>query len=86
MGLYKGQNIIAGSYMLLRADDIRQVNVSMKRRSKKKRERRGRETGVGRKRGKQRSREYKKYLSKKHKFTPCTTRGLMTFEEKEYIA
>jgi hypothetical protein len=84
MGLYKGQNIIAGSYMLPRADDIRQVNVSRKRRHKKKR--RGRETGVGRKRGKQRSREYEKYLSKKHKFTPFTTRGLMTIEEKEYIA
>jgi hypothetical protein len=26
MGLYKGQNIIAGSYMLPKADDIRQVN------------------------------------------------------------
>jgi hypothetical protein len=83
MGLYKGQNIIAGSYMLPRADDIRQVNVSRKRRHKK-RERRGRETGVGRKRGKQRSKEYKN-LSEKHKFTPFMTRGLMTFEEKEYI-
>jgi hypothetical protein len=51
MGLYKGQNIITGSYMLPRADDIRQVNVSRKRRHKK-REKRGRETGVGRKRGK----------------------------------
>jgi hypothetical protein len=38
MGLFKGQNIIAGSYMLPRADDIRQVNVSRKRRHKKKRE------------------------------------------------
>jgi hypothetical protein len=38
MGLYKGQNIIAGSYMLPRADDIRQINISRKRRSKKKRE------------------------------------------------
>jgi hypothetical protein len=56
--------------MLPRADDIRQINVSRKRRSKKKeerRERRGRKT-------------------KKHKFTPFTTRGLMTFEENEYIA
>jgi hypothetical protein len=52
--------------MLPRADDIRQINVSRKRRSKKK-ERRGRKT-------------------KKHKFTSFTTRGLMTFEEKEYIA
>jgi hypothetical protein len=43
MGLYKGQNTIAGSYMLPRADDIRQVNVSRKRRSKKKKERKGRE-------------------------------------------
>jgi hypothetical protein len=40
MGLYKGQNIIAGSYMLPRADDIRQINVSRKRRNKKKREKR----------------------------------------------
>jgi hypothetical protein len=36
MGLYKGQNIIAGSYMLPRADDNRQVNVSRKRRHKKR--------------------------------------------------
>jgi hypothetical protein len=43
MGLYKGQNIIAGSYMLPRADNIRQINVSGTRRSKKK-ERRGRKT------------------------------------------
>jgi hypothetical protein len=35
MGLYKGQNIIAGFYMLPRADDNRQVNVSRKRRHKK---------------------------------------------------
>jgi hypothetical protein len=39
MGLYKGQNIITGSYMLPRADDNRQVNVSRKRRHKKKRNR-----------------------------------------------
>jgi hypothetical protein len=38
MGLYKGQNIIAGSYMLPRANDIRQVNISRKRRHKKERE------------------------------------------------
>jgi hypothetical protein len=38
MGLYKGQNTIAGSYMLPRVDDIRQINVSGTRRSKKKRE------------------------------------------------
>jgi hypothetical protein len=44
MGLYKGQNIIAGSYMLPRADDNRQVNVSRKRRHKKKRRRK--EKGV----------------------------------------
>jgi hypothetical protein len=37
MGLYKGQNIITGSYMLPRADDNRQVNVSRKRMHKKKR-------------------------------------------------
>jgi hypothetical protein len=36
MGLYKGQNIIAGSYMLPRADDNRQVNISRKRRHKKR--------------------------------------------------
>jgi hypothetical protein len=35
---------------------------------------------------KRRSREYEKYLSKKHKFTPSSTRGLVTFKEKEYIA
>jgi hypothetical protein len=37
MGLYKGQNIITGSYMLPRADDNRQVNVSRKMMHKKKR-------------------------------------------------
>jgi hypothetical protein len=39
MGLYKGQNIIAGFYMLPRVDDNRQVNVSRKRRHKNNRER-----------------------------------------------
>jgi hypothetical protein len=38
MGLNRGQNIIAGSYMLPRADDNRQVNVSRTRRHKKVRE------------------------------------------------
>jgi hypothetical protein len=38
MGLYKGQNIITGSYMLPRADDNRQVNVSRKRMHKKREE------------------------------------------------
>jgi hypothetical protein len=56
MGLYKGQNIIAGFYMLPRTDDNRQVNVSRKRRHKKKRKKkrkkRRREKGVRRKRGK----------------------------------
>jgi hypothetical protein len=73
MGLYKGQNIIIGSYMLPRADDNRQVNVSRKRIHKKKKKNEG-------------SREYERYLSRKHKFTPSSTRGLVTFEEKEYIA
>jgi hypothetical protein len=36
MGLYKGQNIIAGSYMLPRADDNRKVNVSRKKINKRK--------------------------------------------------
>jgi hypothetical protein len=36
MGLYKGQNIITGSYMLPRADDNRQVNVSKKKINKRK--------------------------------------------------
>jgi hypothetical protein len=40
MGLYKGQNKITGSYMLPRADDNRQVNVSRKRMHKKKRRKR----------------------------------------------
>jgi cell division GTPase FtsZ len=38
MGLYKGQNIITGSYMLPRVDDNRQVNVSRKRIHKKREE------------------------------------------------
>jgi hypothetical protein len=38
MGLYKGQNIITGSYMLPRADNNRQVNVSRKRMHKKREE------------------------------------------------
>jgi hypothetical protein len=37
MGLCKGQNIIVGSYMLPRVDDIRQTNISGKRRSEKRR-------------------------------------------------
>jgi hypothetical protein len=84
MGLYKGQNIIAGSYMLPRADDNRQVGVSRKRRCKK--ERRRREKRSMKKERKIKKREYEKYLSKKHKFTSFSTRGLMTFKEKEYIA
>jgi hypothetical protein len=47
MGLYKGQNIITGSYMLPRADDNRQVNVSRKRihkRKKKMKEQRKKKT------------------------------------------
>jgi hypothetical protein len=36
MGLYKGQNIITGSYMQPRVDDNRQVNVSRKRIHKRK--------------------------------------------------
>jgi hypothetical protein len=79
MGLYKGQNIITGSYMLPIADDNRQVNVSRKRMHKKREEQEKKEDEG-------RSREYKKYLSKKHKFTPSLTRGLVTFEKKEYIA
>jgi hypothetical protein len=71
MGLYKGQNIITGCYMLPRAEDIRQINISRERRSKK-RERRGRKTGVGRKGGKQ----------KKHKFTLFTTRGAYDIRRK----
>jgi hypothetical protein len=43
MGLYKGQNIIIGSYMLPRADDNRQVNVSGKRIHKKREERKKKE-------------------------------------------
>jgi DNA-directed RNA polymerase subunit M/transcription elongation factor TFIIS len=35
MGLYKGKCPITGSYMLPRADDNRQVNVSRKRMHKK---------------------------------------------------
>jgi hypothetical protein len=49
MGLYKGQNIITGSYMLPRADDNRQANVSRKRmhkkRGRKREERRRRKRG-----------------------------------------
>jgi hypothetical protein len=45
MGLYKGQNIIAGSYMLPRADDNRQVNVSRKRMHKKREEQEKKEDG-----------------------------------------
>jgi hypothetical protein len=45
MGLYKGQNIITGSYMLPRADDNRQVNISRKRLHKKEEERRRRKRG-----------------------------------------
>jgi hypothetical protein len=53
MGLYKGQNIITGSYMLPTADDNRQVNVSRKRRHKKKKKKK-------RKRSMQEERKIKK--------------------------
>jgi hypothetical protein len=43
MGLYKGQNIITGSYMMPRADDNRQVNVSRKRMPKKREKKKRRE-------------------------------------------
>jgi hypothetical protein len=46
MGLYKDQNIIAGSYMLPRADDNRHVNVSRKRRHIKKREKKRRKRSM----------------------------------------
>jgi hypothetical protein len=73
MGLNRGQNIIAGSYMLPRADDNRQVNILRARRHKK-REKRKRKKNM---------KEEKKI--KEHKFTPFMTWGLMRFEEKEYI-
>jgi hypothetical protein len=34
--MYKGQNVITGSYMLPRADDNRQVNISRKSIHKRK--------------------------------------------------
>jgi hypothetical protein len=64
MGLYKStvQHIIAGSYMLLNADDKEKVNISRKKKRTKKGEKKGQ--GI-------------KYISiKKHKFTPSLTRGL----------
>jgi hypothetical protein len=45
MGLYKGQNIIAGSYMLPRADDNRHVNISRKRMHKKEKNKKKKEDG-----------------------------------------
>jgi hypothetical protein len=69
--------------MLPKADDNRQVNISRKRihkRKKKMKEEREKSTT------KKRSREYEKYLARKHKFTPPSTRGLVTFKEQEYIA
>jgi hypothetical protein len=39
MGLYRGQNIITGSYILPRADDNRKVNVSRKKINKRKKRR-----------------------------------------------
>jgi hypothetical protein len=48
MGLYKGQNVITGSYMLPRADDNRQVNVSRKRIHKKRREEQEKQEDEGR--------------------------------------
>jgi hypothetical protein len=78
MGLYKGQNIITGSYMLPRADDSRQINISRKRRHKKK-EKKKRKRSMK----EERSREYEKYLSKKYKFTPFFDSGAY---DKECIA
>jgi post-segregation antitoxin (ccd killing protein) len=53
MGLYKDQNIITGSYMLPRADDIRQVNVSRKRMHIKKREEQEKKEDEGREENKE---------------------------------
>jgi hypothetical protein len=90
MGLYKGQKIITGSYMLHRVDDNRQVNVSRKRMHKKREEQEKKKMKEKRENTQQtekrKSRECERYLSKKHKFTPSSTRGLVTFDEEEYIA
>jgi hypothetical protein len=84
MGLYRGQNIITGSYMLPRADDNKQVNISRKRMHKKREEQEKKED-EGREENKEAG-SMKNICQKKHKFTPSSTRGLVTFEEKEYIA
>jgi hypothetical protein len=60
--------------MLPRADD-KQIGQRIGNKKASKREQRKR------KKNKKEERKIKKY-----KFTPFTTRGLMTFEEKEYIA
>jgi hypothetical protein len=71
--------------MLPRADDNRQVNVSRKRRHKKKKEEEEKKEYEGKEENKE-VESTTKNLSKKHKFTPFLTQGLMIFEEKEYIA
>jgi hypothetical protein len=53
MGLYKDQTIITGSYMLPRADDIRQDNVSRKRKRIKKREEQDKKEDEGREENKE---------------------------------
>jgi hypothetical protein len=64
--------------MLPRADDNRKVNVFRKRRHKKRKKERTTTPQVT-------IAGNKKYLSKKHKFTSSSTRGLAKLEEEESI-
>jgi hypothetical protein len=85
MGLYKGQNIIAGSYMLPRADDNRQVNVSRKRRHKKESKEEKKKESEGREENKE-AESTKNICQRSISLPRFSTWGLMTLEEKEYIA
>jgi hypothetical protein len=67
--------------MLPRADDNRKVNVSRKRMYKKEEKKKKERTTTQQ----ATIAGNKKYLSKKHKFTLSSTRGLAKLEEEESI-
>jgi hypothetical protein len=83
MGLYKGQNIITGSYMLPRADDNRQVNVSRKRMHKKEKNKRKKRMKEERKIKKQ---GVRKISVKEVQVYPIFDSGACDIRKKEYIA
>jgi hypothetical protein len=83
MGLYKGRNIITGSYMLPRADDNRQVNVSRKRMHKKREKQEKKRMKEERKIKKQ---GVRRISVKEAQVYPVFDSGACDIRKKEYIA